>query len=101
MTATAEQTQEPPADTLIQVFARSGIRAWTVVVFAVLFLVCALLIHAGLYGIENRIPLPEEMDAASAYLPGSRKEAGGIAAKSSFIRDIIPEGILRKYIKST
>jgi glutamine synthetase len=65
------------------------------------YLVCALLIHAGLYGIENRIPLPEEMDAASAYLPGSRKEAGGIAAKSSFIRDIIPERILRKYIKST
>nr|MCR5160647.1 glutamine synthetase [Lachnospiraceae bacterium] len=64
------------------------------------YLVCALLIHAGLYGIENHILLPEEMDEASAYLPGSRKEAGGIAAKSAFIRDIIPEGVLRKYTKS-
>ena len=41
MTATAEQTQEPPADTLIQVFARSGVRAWTVAVFAALFLIPA------------------------------------------------------------
>ena len=64
------------------------------------YLVCALLIHAGLYGIENRILLPKEMDEASAYLPGSRKEAGQIAAKSHFISDIIPEGVLRKYTKS-
>lgn len=64
------------------------------------YLVCALLIHAGLYGIEKHILLPEEMDEASAYLPGSRKEAGGIAAKSAFIRNIIPEGVLRKYTKS-
>ena len=48
MTATAEQTQEPPADTLIQVFARSGIRAWTVVVFAVLFLIPAFANPVGI-----------------------------------------------------
>lgn len=48
MTATAEQTQEPPADTLIQVFARSGVRAWTVVVFAVLFLIPAFANPVGI-----------------------------------------------------
>ena len=48
MNANAEQTQEPPADTLIQVFARSGIRAWTVAVFAVLFLIPAFANPVGI-----------------------------------------------------
>ena len=41
-------TQEPPADTLIQVFARSGIPVWTVVLFFVLFLIPAFVNPVGI-----------------------------------------------------
>ena len=61
------------------------------------YLVYALLIHAGLYGIENKLPLPEEMDEKSLLLPGSRKEAGELARNSEFVRAMIPEGIVRVY----
>lgn len=61
------------------------------------YLVYALLIHAGLEGIEKKMALPEEMDQNGALLPGTRKEAGQIAGQSKFVRSIIPEGILRAY----
>lgn len=61
------------------------------------YLVYALLIHAGLYGIENKLLLPKEMDEDAAFLPGSKKEAGQIAGSSKFIRTYIPEGIIREY----
>ena len=57
------------------------------------YLVYALLIHAGLLGIQKRLPLPQEI----ADLPGSRKEAGKLAWDSEFVRSIIPEEILRIY----
>ena len=63
------------------------------------YLVYALLIHAGLEGIEKRLSLPEEMDEAGALLPGSLKEARRLAEESAFVRRIVPEGILHKYTK--
>ncbi len=62
------------------------------------YLVYALLIHAGLYGIENRLTLPEEMDVNGALLPQSRMEAKRAAQESSFIKEILPEAIVRKYL---
>ena len=61
------------------------------------YLVYALLIHAGLYGLENALALPEEMDENSLMLPTSRKEAAELAKKSEFVKSIIPEEILREY----
>ena len=63
------------------------------------YLIYALLIHAGLYGIENNLALPDESDNGGLLLPGSRKEAGEYALKSSFVKEIVPEEILREYTK--
>ncbi len=63
------------------------------------YLVYALLICAGLEGIEGKLALPDEMTEDSVSLPGSRKEAGKLACESAFIRDIIPEELIRKYMK--
>ena len=64
------------------------------------YLVYALLIYAGLEGIQGKKTLPEKMDEHSLPLPGSRKEAGKLAEESEFVRSIIPEGLLRKYIRN-
>lgn len=61
------------------------------------YLVYALLIYAGLSGIERKLSLPEEMTQNADLLPSSRKEAGKIAMQSVFIRRYIPEDILRVY----
>lgn len=63
------------------------------------YLVYALLIHAGLYGIEKNLSLSEKMAESGELLPGSRKEAGALAKKSEFVRSIIPEGIIKEYTK--
>ena len=63
------------------------------------YLVYALLIYAGLSGIERKLELPEEMDAEAALLPGSRREAGKLAQGSDFVKEIVPEGIIAEYIK--
>ena len=62
------------------------------------YLAYALLIHAGLYGIKNKLELPEEMDAESVSLPKSRKEALKAAKNSDFINEILPKAIVDKYI---
>lgn len=61
------------------------------------YLTNALLIHAGLYGIRNRLELPEEMDAHGERLPSSRKEAVELMQASSFVKEILPEDIIRVY----
>ncbi|WP_026508507.1 glutamine synthetase family protein [Butyrivibrio sp. MC2013] len=61
------------------------------------YLVYVLLIHAGLEGIEKKLELPAEMDADALSLPTSKKEAAALAARSEFIRSIVPEGILKEY----
>ncbi|MBR2765375.1 MAG: glutamine synthetase [Blautia sp.] len=58
------------------------------------YLVYALLIHAGLSGIERSLSLP---DVDGDLLPSSRKEAGAAAMKSDFVRQFIPGEILRVY----
>ncbi len=63
------------------------------------YLVYALLIHAGLLGIEKKLELPEEMENEAMLLPGSRKEAAGIAKKSGFVKEFVPEGIIKAYTK--
>ncbi len=72
------------------------------------YLAFALMIYAGLDGIENKLTLPEPADVnlyksdhvlLSRYekLPGSIEEACSIAAESKFIRDHIPNEILSIY----
>lgn len=61
------------------------------------YLAYALLIHAGIYGIQNQLALPKEMDSDSILLPKSRKEAMKIALNSEFIHEILPKGIIDKY----
>ena len=64
------------------------------------YLVYALLIYAGLDGIERRLSLPDEMDEAGAALPGSRKEAAKLALNSEFVRTYVPSAIVEEYTKA-
>lgn len=64
------------------------------------YLIYALLIHAGLYGIENHLSLPEKRSEEGRMLPGSRKEAGTLASSSEFIKSIIPQEIIKEYVKA-
>ena len=61
------------------------------------YLVYALLIRAGLSGIERHLSLPEEMNDGALFLPGSRKEAGKLALNSDFVKTYVPEGIIKVY----
>ncbi len=61
------------------------------------YLVYALLIHAGLSGIEQSLTLPEDHHEEGVLLPSSRKEAGMAALRSDFVRQFVPEEILRVY----
>ena len=73
------------------------------------YLAFALIIGAGIYGIENNIKLPEEVNenlytASEATLrnidrlPESLEEALDIAKNSDFIKSIIGSDILERYI---
>ncbi len=62
------------------------------------YLAYALLIYAGLYGIEKKLELPKEMDEESALLPKSRKEAKSIVESSDFVKSILPKAIIDKYV---
>ncbi len=61
------------------------------------YLVYALLIRAGLYGIENRLSLPDETEETQILLPKSRKEAMKAAEESEFISKMLPKAIIDKY----
>ena len=61
------------------------------------YLVYALLIRAGLWGIKKGLSLPVEMLEGAAYLPGSKREAAKLARESSFIKSVVPEAIIREY----
>ena len=63
------------------------------------YLVYSLLIHAGLKGIKDKLVLPKEMDEKSVLLPGSKREAVKLATESDFVREIVPETIIRNYTK--
>lgn len=64
------------------------------------YLVYALLIYAGLEGIEKKMELPKELAEDAAQLPGSKKEAGTIAENSAFVKEIVPDGIVSEYVGS-
>jgi len=72
------------------------------------YLAFALLIRAGLYGIEKRLPLPESADVnlfsadeetfrRYERLPASLREAIAAARGSGFIREHLPELIVSAY----
>ena len=63
------------------------------------YIVYALLIHAGLYGIENKLSLPDEMDEEVVMLPQTRRSAVSFASKSDFVREILPEALTSKYLQ--
>ena len=64
------------------------------------YLVYALLIYAGLSGIERKAELPKEYEKNILHLPGSRSEAERYAASSDFVKELIPEVILKEYVRS-
>ena len=72
------------------------------------YLAFALLIHAGLYGLEHSLELPPASEVnftdasapgSEAYeaLPASRAEAARLVRESDFIRGILPEEIVAAY----
>ena len=74
------------------------------------YLAYALLIYAGLHGIENRLVLPPASDlnlyTAPAEtlrtlrtLPGSLKEAAALAEASPFVKAHLPDSVLRAYTR--
>ena len=62
------------------------------------YLAYALLIYAGLDGIDRKLELPET-DKEGALLPQSLKEAGQAAAESDFVRKYIPAEIIKRYCR--
>ena len=63
------------------------------------YIAYALLIHAGLYGIEKKLSLPEEMDPNRGLLPKTKTEAIEYAKNSDFVKEILPESIINSYLK--
>ena len=63
------------------------------------YLVYALLIHAGLSGIERQLQLPDELTEDIALLPESRREAAKLAMESDFVKNIVPEEVIREYAR--
>ena len=72
------------------------------------YIAFALLIHAGMDGIEAQLPLPpsadinlftasEETLRAYKRLPGSLPEANRLALESAFVRRCLPEEIITAY----
>ena len=72
------------------------------------YIAYALLIHAGLDGIEAELPLPPSADVnlftapeetlrAFRRLPGSLPEANRLALESAFVRRCLPEEIIAAY----
>ncbi|MBQ3510067.1 MAG: glutamine synthetase [Peptococcaceae bacterium] len=75
------------------------------------YLAFALLIHAGLHGVQNKLALPAPADvnlykadsktlAMYQKLPQDLESARSLAAQSAFIKKIIPKAILDIYCKN-
>ena len=64
------------------------------------YLAFALLLHAGLDGIENKYELQSSADVkdSNEKLPGSLAQALEAAKNSSFVKDILPGMIFENYI---
>ena len=72
------------------------------------YIAYALLIYAGLYGIEHELNLPPASDfniytasaealASLRKIPGSMYEASAIANTSAFVKDHLPESVISAY----
>lgn len=65
------------------------------------YIAFALLIEAGLEGIEKNLELPEEGEPVSANgcdkLPETRTEAGRLAKESDFVKRCLPESVIEAY----
>jgi len=75
------------------------------------YLVFALLISAGLDGIENQIPLPPAVDAdlytadesitkSLTQLPNTLAQAVALAKSSDFVKGVLSEELLERYLDS-
>lgn len=72
------------------------------------YIAFALIIHAGLYGIENNLKLPKSTDVNLLInksgadglkpLPENISSAADETSKSEFIKNIIPDNLLQKFI---
>ncbi len=74
------------------------------------YIAFALIIRAGMYGIENRLPLPSSLDinlykadstllSSLAVLPDTAEKAIAVSSADEFIRRYIPDGITDIYCK--
>lgn len=74
------------------------------------YLAFALVISAGLYGIEHRVPLPESINVDLYHadksvtdslerLPENLEEALKLAGESSFVRETLGEEVVERYIQ--
>lgn len=59
----------------------------------------ALVMEAGLDGIERQLELPEPNDPDAASLPDSLDYARRLASRSEFVRRIVPKALLDAYLK--
>ena len=62
------------------------------------YVVAALLLEAGLRGIEQGLPLPLPSASESAGLPASLGEAVERAEKSELLHAVLPERFLHRYL---
>ena len=61
------------------------------------YLVFALIIAAAMEGIEQKLPLQPAM-CEDGCLPETLEEAVELASSSEFLKRVLPEGIMKKYI---
>ncbi|MBR6229395.1 MAG: glutamine synthetase [Eubacterium sp.] len=62
------------------------------------YLAYSLLIEAGLEGIRDGLELPSVRVGEEQLLPQSLKEAREVALKSDFVKNVVPEAVLKSYM---
>jgi len=64
------------------------------------YLAYALVIYAGLYGIQKNLPLPQASDLSERRkLPATLQEAVAVASGSAFIREHLPPSVIAAYCR--
>ncbi len=63
------------------------------------YLAFALLIYAGLDGIERKLPLEEPDREDGPALPANREQAARLARESDFLKEVLPQEILRQFCR--
>lgn len=64
------------------------------------YIVMALIIYAALYGVENNLTLPAEIqpgDEKQKPLPKTVEEAAGLAKNSRFVANCLPQSLIKAY----